>query len=63
MFGSGGMPSSHSATVVALTTAIGLQEGAGGSSFAISAVLACVVRTFRPVFLHHFLMLELFVNF
>ncbi|KAH6822672.1 Acid phosphatase/vanadium-dependent haloperoxidase-related protein [Perilla frutescens var. hirtella] len=43
MLGSGGMPSSHSATVMALATAIGLQEGAGGSSFAISAVLACVV--------------------
>lgn len=51
MFGSGGMPSSHSATVMALTTAIALQEGAGGSSFAISTILACVVRTFKTSFL------------
>ncbi|KAF8016710.1 hypothetical protein BT93_H2052 [Corymbia citriodora subsp. variegata] len=43
MLGSGGMPSSHSATVTALAVAIGLQEGAGGSAFAIAVVLACVV--------------------
>ncbi|GFQ05098.1 uncharacterized membrane protein yuid [Phtheirospermum japonicum] len=43
MLGSGGMPSSHSATVTALATAIGLEEGAGGASFAIAVVLACVV--------------------
>ncbi|KAF5461131.1 hypothetical protein F2P56_020950 [Juglans regia] len=43
MFGSGGMPSSHSATVSALAVAIGLQEGAGGPAFAIAVVLACVV--------------------
>ncbi|KAI3456893.1 hypothetical protein Pfo_013556 [Paulownia fortunei] len=43
MLGSGGMPSSHSATVTALAIAIGLQDGAGGSSFAIAVVLACVV--------------------
>ncbi|XP_059666433.1 uncharacterized protein LOC132312186 [Cornus florida] len=43
MFNSGGMPSSHSATVTALAMAIGLQEGVGGSAFAISVVLACVV--------------------
>lgn len=43
MLDSGGMPSSHSATVTALATAIGLQEGMGGSAFAIAAVLACVV--------------------
>eukprot|EP00252_Welwitschia_mirabilis_P018934 TRINITY_DN4253_c0_g1_i1.p1 TRINITY_DN4253_c0_g1~~TRINITY_DN4253_c0_g1_i1.p1 ORF type:complete len:171 (-),score=35.55 TRINITY_DN4253_c0_g1_i1:171-683(-) len=42
-FGSGGMPSSHSASVTALATAIGLHEGAGGSSFAIALVMACVV--------------------
>ncbi|KAH1032555.1 hypothetical protein J1N35_044729 [Gossypium stocksii] len=40
---SGGMPSSHSATVTALAAAIGLQEGLGGSAFAIALVLACVV--------------------
>ncbi|CAM8957481.1 unnamed protein product [Rhodiola kirilowii] len=43
LLGSGGMPSSHSATVTALATAIGLQEGAGGSAFAIAVVLASVV--------------------
>ncbi|GMN49160.1 hypothetical protein TIFTF001_018324 [Ficus carica] len=40
---SGGMPSSHSATVTALAAAIGFQEGFGGSIFAISLILACVV--------------------
>ncbi|XP_019196816.1 PREDICTED: uncharacterized protein LOC109190708 [Ipomoea nil] len=43
MLSSGGMPSSHAATVTALAMAIGLQDGAGGSSFAIALVLACVV--------------------
>lgn len=43
MLGSGGMPSSHSATVTALAVAIGLQEGPQGSAFAIAVVLACVV--------------------
>ncbi|KAI8552893.1 hypothetical protein RHMOL_Rhmol06G0303800 [Rhododendron molle] len=43
MVGSGGMPSSHSATVTALAAAVGLQEGTGGSAFAIAVVLACVV--------------------
>ncbi|XP_057977598.1 uncharacterized protein LOC131164416 isoform X2 [Malania oleifera] len=43
MLVSGGMPSSHSATVVALAVAIGLQDGTGGSAFAVAVVLACVV--------------------
>ncbi|XP_057955866.1 uncharacterized protein LOC131149440 [Malania oleifera] len=43
MLDSGGMPSSHSATVTALAMAIGLQDGTGASSFAIAVVLACVV--------------------
>ncbi|XP_059449326.1 uncharacterized protein LOC132180494 [Corylus avellana] len=43
MLDSGGMPSSHSATVTALVVAIGLQEGTGGPAFAIAVVLACVV--------------------
>jgi len=43
MLDSGGMPSSHSATVTALAVAIGLQEGTGGPAFAMSVVLACVV--------------------
>ena len=44
MLGSGGMPSSHSATVTALAAAINFQDGAGGPAFAIAVVLACVVR-------------------
>ncbi|KAL3835666.1 hypothetical protein ACJIZ3_010402 [Penstemon smallii] len=43
LVGSGGMPSSHSATVTALAVAVGLQEGFGGSLFAIALILACVV--------------------
>ncbi|KAL5552476.1 hypothetical protein UlMin_039877 [Ulmus minor] len=43
LVGSGGMPSSHSATVTALAAAIGFQEGFGDSIFAVSLVLACVV--------------------
>lgn len=39
----GGMPSSHSSTVAALATGIGLQEGFGSSMFALSAVFAMVV--------------------
>lgn len=40
---SGGMPSSHSATVSALATTIGLIEGTGSATFAIAVVLAGVV--------------------
>ncbi|KAJ8758743.1 hypothetical protein K2173_000464 [Erythroxylum novogranatense] len=45
MLGSGGMSSSHSATVSALAVAIGLQEGAGvgAPTFVVALVLACVV--------------------
>jgi acid phosphatase family membrane protein YuiD len=46
MLDSGGMPSSHSATVTALAVAIGLQEGTGSPAFAIIVVLACVVSLF-----------------
>ncbi|XP_057985206.1 uncharacterized protein LOC110643577 isoform X3 [Hevea brasiliensis] len=46
MLGSGGMPSSHSATVTALALSIGLQEGTGSPAFAIAVVLACVVCAF-----------------
>ena len=38
IFGSGGMPSSHSATVCALTTASGMKYGVGSFEFAISFV-------------------------
>lgn len=43
------MPSSHSATVAALAAAVGLQEGFGGSVFAVALTLACVVRTLHFV--------------
>ena len=44
IFGSGGMPSSHSATVCALTTASGMKYGVGSFEFAISFVLSMGVR-------------------
>ena len=40
---SGGMPSSHSSTVTALTTAIAFQEGLGSDYFSLAAVLAVIV--------------------
>ncbi len=39
----GGMPSSHSATVCGLATAVALHDGLSSTLFAISAVLAVVV--------------------
>lgn len=42
-FASGGMPSSHSSSVCALTTACLIQFGVGSSQFAISGVLALIV--------------------
>jgi acid phosphatase family membrane protein YuiD len=41
--GSGGMPSSHSATVSALTTAAALQYGPSSGIFAVSAVMSIIV--------------------
>lgn len=43
MVGSGGMPSSHSATVCALATATFYEFGPGSFEFAISAIFAIVV--------------------
>lgn len=43
IFGSGGMPSSHSATVCALTTSAGMKYGVGSFEFAVSFVLAMIV--------------------
>eukprot|EP00250_Pteridium_aquilinum_P012549 c20793_g2_i1 orf=364-855(+) len=43
LLGSGGMPSSHAATVMGLAAGIGLKDGPGGSVFAIALVLASVV--------------------
>ena len=43
MVGSGGMPSSHSATVCGLATAVGMRYGGGSYEFAMAAILAIVV--------------------
>lgn len=43
MVGSGGMPSSHSATVCALAAATGIQYGGGGFEFAVTVMLAIIV--------------------
>lgn len=41
--GSGGMPSSHAAFVVSLSTSIGLVEGFTSSIFAVTLILALIV--------------------
>lgn len=41
-FSTGGMPSSHSAAVTALTTAIGLVDGVDSTLFAISVIFSVV---------------------
>ncbi|MCM3758654.1 divergent PAP2 family protein [Sporosarcina aquimarina] len=43
MTSTGGMPSSHSAAVTALTTAIAFEHGLDSSLFAISAIFAVIV--------------------
>lgn len=43
MWGSGGMPSSHSALVCSLTTIVALVDGMASTTFAISLVLSGVV--------------------
>lgn len=43
MFSTGGMPSSHSAAVTALTTAVGLVEGFSSTYFAISTVFSIII--------------------
>ncbi len=43
IFGSGGMPSSHSAMSVALLTTIGFRVGFDSAAFAIAFCFACVV--------------------
>jgi len=40
---SGGMPSAHSAMVMGLTTAIGIQEGWSSAAFCIAAVFSLIV--------------------
>lgn len=43
MVGSGGMPSSHAATVCGLATAAGIKYGGGSFEFAIAVMLAIIV--------------------
>ncbi|WHX98182.1 divergent PAP2 family protein [Neobacillus sp. DY30] len=43
MFSTGGMPSSHTAMIVSLTTAIGLMTGLQSNAFAICLVVAVIV--------------------
>lgn len=43
LFGSGGMPSSHSATVCSLVTAVGISYGFEGYEFAMATVFAIIV--------------------
>jgi len=40
---SGGMPSAHSATVIALLTVIGYRDGVGSALFGIAALFAAIV--------------------
>lgn len=42
-FASGGMPSSHSSTVTALATGVGIVEGVTSSVFAVTAIFAIIV--------------------
>lgn len=43
MFSTGGMPSSHTSTIVSLTTAIGLTSGFFSNEFAICIVVSMIV--------------------
>ena len=43
LLGAGGMPSSHSALVVALLTGVGLREGWSSTLFAVTFVFAAIV--------------------
>ena len=43
IWGSGGMPSSHTALVCSLATVVAIREGVASSSFAIWVILAAVV--------------------
>jgi hypothetical protein len=43
LFGDGGMPSGHSATVTSLATCIGLVQGLDSVEFAIAGIIAVVV--------------------
>ena len=43
MFSTGGMPSSHTSTIISLTTAIGLTSGIYSNGFAIAVVVSLIV--------------------
>jgi len=43
LFASGGMPSSHSATVVAMATIVGLRDGLGSGLFGVAVLFALIV--------------------
>ena len=43
LFGDGGMPSGHSATVMSLATMVGFHSGFGSTVFAVSMILAIIV--------------------
>ncbi|CAM6105568.1 unnamed protein product [Calypogeia fissa] len=43
IYKSGGMPSTHSATVTAAATALGIERGLSDSLFGLSVILACLV--------------------
>ena len=43
LFSTGGMPSSHSAAVTALSTAVGITEGFNSSYFAIATIFAIII--------------------
>lgn len=43
MISSGGMPSSHSATVCSLATVVGMTNGLGSTTFGITVILAFIV--------------------
>jgi len=45
LFGTGGMPSSHSATVMSLVVASAIVNGAGSYQFAASSLLAIIVMS------------------
>ena len=45
IFGSGGMPSAHTATVIGLTTALLVTEGTGSPLPVISGILAIIIMT------------------
>lgn len=43
LYRSGSMPSAHTASVIALVTIIGLNDGVNGSSFALAVLFAAIV--------------------